>query len=48
MCIGTAHYRLAEISRRFDLRVPKESSKFFKAVDNSRTPRPMLHTAAQS
>ena len=41
-------YRPAEISRRFDLRAPKESSKFFKAVDNSRTPRPMLHTAAQS
>jgi hypothetical protein len=41
-------YRLAEIFPLIRFEGAERVQQIFKAVDNSRTPRPALHKAAQS
>jgi hypothetical protein len=41
-------YRLAEIFPSIRFEGAERVQQIFKAVDNSRAPRPVLHTAAQS
>ena len=41
-------YRLAEIFPLIRFEGAERVQQILKAVDNSRTPRPVLHTAAQS